>query len=76
MSVKVAVRVRPFNEREIKGDSKCCVKMVSNSLINLLFYRKDQLLSSSTMRLEGKSLIPSITPSGVMMISILQKMDT
>ena len=29
MSVKVAVRVRPFNERELKGDSKCCVKMVS-----------------------------------------------
>jgi hypothetical protein len=27
MSVKVAVRVRPFNEREIKGGSKCCVKM-------------------------------------------------
>ena len=27
MSVKVAVRVRPFNERELKGDSKCCVKM-------------------------------------------------
>lgn len=27
MSVKVAVRVRPFNEREIKGNSKCCVKM-------------------------------------------------
>lgn len=27
MSVKVAVRVRPFNEREIKGNSKCCVRM-------------------------------------------------
>jgi len=27
MSVKVAVRVRPFNEREIKGNSKCCVNM-------------------------------------------------
>lgn len=27
MSVKVAVRVRPFNERELKGNSKCCVKM-------------------------------------------------
>ena len=27
MSVKVAVRVRPFNEREIKGNSKCCVVM-------------------------------------------------
>jgi hypothetical protein len=27
MSVKVAVRVRPFNEREMKGNSKCCIKM-------------------------------------------------
>ena len=28
MSVKVAVRVRPFNEREIKnGSPTCCVKM-------------------------------------------------
>jgi len=32
MSVKVAVRVRPFNEREMKGNSKCCVKMVSKSM--------------------------------------------
>ena len=29
MSIKVAVRVRPFNEREKQGNSKCCVKMVS-----------------------------------------------
>lgn len=28
MSVKVAVRVRPFNDREIKnGNPECCVKM-------------------------------------------------
>jgi hypothetical protein len=27
MSIKVAVRVRPFNERETKGGSTCCVKM-------------------------------------------------
>ena len=27
MSVKVAVRVRPFNEREMKGNSKCCIRM-------------------------------------------------
>jgi hypothetical protein len=27
MSVKVAVRVRPFNERE--SGSKCCIRMVS-----------------------------------------------
>ena len=29
MSIKVAVRVRPFNDREMKGNSGCCVKMVS-----------------------------------------------
>ena len=27
MSVKVAVRVRPFNQREKDGNSVCCVKM-------------------------------------------------
>ncbi len=29
-SVKVAVRVRPFNEREISMDSKCIIKMSLN----------------------------------------------
>ena len=33
MSVKVAVRVRPFNKREIKEGSKCCVKMQGPSTI-------------------------------------------
>ena len=27
MSVKVTVRVRPFNDNEIKSGFKCCVKM-------------------------------------------------
>lgn len=27
MSVKVAVRVRPFNQREKDGNSRCCIKM-------------------------------------------------
>lgn len=30
MSVQVAVRVRPFNEREIFMNSKCCVEMEDN----------------------------------------------
>ena len=34
MSVKVAVRVRPFNEREKNGNSDCCIKMVSHTEIN------------------------------------------
>ena len=28
MSIKVAVRVRPFNQREIALNAKCCIKMV------------------------------------------------
>ena len=30
MSVQVAVRVRPFNEREIFINSNCCVEMEDN----------------------------------------------
>jgi hypothetical protein len=32
-SVKVVVRVRPFNERELNMDSKCIVKMEDNKTI-------------------------------------------
>ena len=32
-SVKVAVRVRPFNERELSMDSKCIIKMTNNKTI-------------------------------------------
>ncbi len=34
MSVKVAVRVRPFNQREKDRDPQCCVRMVRS--INLI----------------------------------------
>ena len=27
MSVKVAVRVRPYNEREMKSNPQCCIRM-------------------------------------------------
>jgi kinesin family member 1 len=30
-SVKVAVRVRPFNNREISRDSKCIIEMFDNT---------------------------------------------
>lgn len=30
-SVKVAVRVRPFNSREMARDSKCIIEMVDNT---------------------------------------------
>ena len=29
MSVKVAVRVRPFNQRELDRNPKCCIEMVT-----------------------------------------------
>ena len=34
-SVAVAVRVRPFNEREISLDAKCIIRMISNKTIIL-----------------------------------------
>lgn len=34
MSVKVAVRVRPFNAREKERVPVCCVRMVSHNKIN------------------------------------------
>ncbi len=36
-SVKVAVRVRPFNSREINRDSKCIIEMVDNTTGNVQF---------------------------------------
>ena len=27
MSIKVAVRVRPFNDRELKSNPRCCIEM-------------------------------------------------
>jgi hypothetical protein len=33
MSVKVAVRVRPFNQREINLNAKCCIKMVRDDVL-------------------------------------------
>lgn len=33
MSVKVAVRVRPYNDRERAGGSKCCIKMKDSTTI-------------------------------------------
>lgn len=38
MSVKVAVRVRPFNQREIELDSKVCVDMHDKTTILLGIY--------------------------------------
>lgn len=47
-SVKVAVRVRPFNERELNLDSKCIIKMESNKTIILNQKATDLCLLSDT----------------------------
>lgn len=56
-SVKVAVRVRPFNDREVSMDSKCIIKMNLNktSITNL---KATEIASSfsdqSLSRINGK----------------------
>ena len=30
-AIKIAVRVRPFNEKELAGNQQICIEMVSNS---------------------------------------------
>ena len=65
-SVKVAVRVRPFNERE--QGSKCCIRMVR--LFILILYRMDirQLSSILILARTGRSLMT--IPSGPTMTSV------
>lgn len=63
MSVKVAVRVRPFNARE--QGSTCCIRMVSTHSIQPSFaiYRMAPKLSLSTTWVEIDPSL-SITRSG------------
>jgi hypothetical protein len=49
MSIKVAVRVRPYNDREKQGNSTCCVKMVSWFFIYNI-YREVQQQQLWTLR--------------------------
>ena len=67
-SVKVAVRVRPFNARE--QGSKCCVVMVSEIWTPVLIFlphlsRMVQLQCLSTLIREMREPSPSITLSGL-----------
>ena len=83
-SVKVAVRVRPFNERE-RG-SKPCIVMVSVNYLSLIYFsdlnvliinlrhRMDQQQSWLTLTLAMSALSPSITRSGLTMASRLMTM--
>lgn len=47
-SVKVAVRVRPFNSREITRDSKCIIEMFDNTttITNPKVTRTDEAIKS------------------------------
>lgn len=57
-SVKVAVRVRPFNSREISRDCKCVIEMTDNTTSKYLhptsFYKSLEELS---LNLEELSVI-------------------
>ena len=75
MSVKVAVRCRPFNDREKSMNPKCCVKMVrstlfavSKSLILLIIlYRMAHKQFLWINKMEVNALLPLTTVSGLTM---------
>jgi hypothetical protein len=60
--VKVAVRVRPFNEREKNLNAVCCIDMVIIPIKSRLEH-----LPSSTMIQELRESLPLIIVSGLMM---------
>ena len=67
-SVKVAVRVRPFNERELNMDAKCIVRMEGNKTIisNQKLVEIDNASASATTAVVSTLLHsspPSSTPS-------------
>ena len=45
MSVKVAVRVRPFNERERNMDATCCIKMNGPQTVILDEHGNDRIFT-------------------------------
>lgn len=72
MSVKVAVRVRPFNDRE--QGSKVCIRMVWELRTLNLFRMVPRLLWLSPVRVL-KDLLPLTTPSGHTMDSKSTQME-
>ena len=72
MSVRVAVRVRPFNSREKERDPQCCVRMVSNLYLYLIIRLEQKQLY--LMNLEMKRNLLSIILSGHMIDSKKTKM--
>lgn len=55
-SVKVAVRVRPFNERELSMDSKCIIKMTKNKTIITNQKASEMVTSFSDQSLSSKQI--------------------
>lgn len=73
MSIKVAVRVRPFNGRETNLNAKCCIKMVIlKSEINC--DRMVQLRQLLMMK-GHQEILHLITVFGLMMASAQEMMD-
>ena len=64
-SVKVAVRVRPFNEREINLDAKCIIKMESNKTI-ILNTKANDIATPNTPESTQSSTVPSSSPNGLL----------
>ena len=60
-SVKVAVRVRPFNERELAHDSKCVIKMEANKTI---IYNQKETSSSLSFSMMHHSATNLSTENG------------
>jgi hypothetical protein len=73
MSVKVAVRVRPFNQREEDGGSKCCIEMVSKTFAHYIYSLVPQLSFMITLTMARTLLL--ITVFGLTMVSKLQLME-
>jgi hypothetical protein len=71
MSVKVAVRVRPFNAREKERESHCVIDMV-----NIFFKISKEIQQSSETSLIKKKHSPSIIASGLMMALSQEKTVT
>lgn len=69
MSVKVAVRVRPFNQRETERGSKCCIDMVNNTKLLIPSIRTVQRPSSLTQLKMPPRHSLLITVFGHMMVS-------
>jgi len=66
-SVKVAVRVRPFNERELSMNSKCIIQMDAQK--TLIFSNSPTTSSISSANLMSSPGLANLSPSSASLIS-------